>query len=66
MNGMLNARVLLFFSFHDPILREVIPCALVNWFMPVSDQRDKVMGTWEVKLEMAGVRPNVIGSYSPR
>ena len=21
--------------------------------MPVSDQRDKVMGTWEVKLEMA-------------
>jgi hypothetical protein len=56
MNGMLIARVLLFFSFHVPILREVFPCALVNWFIPVSDQRDRVMGTWEVKLEMAGVR----------
>ena len=59
MHGMLIARVLLFFSFHDPILREVIPCALVNWFIPVSDQRDKAMGTWEVKLEMAGVRPTL-------
>jgi hypothetical protein len=56
MNGMLIARVLLFFSFYDPILREVIPCALVNWFVPVSDQHNKVMGTWEVKLEMADVR----------
>ena len=59
MNGMLIARVLLIFSFHDPILREVIPCALVNWFMPVSVQHDKVMGMWEVKLEMAGVRPTL-------
>ena len=59
MNGMLIARVLLFFSFQDPILCEVIPCALVNWFVPISDQCDKVMGTWEVKLEMAGVRPTL-------
>lgn len=59
MNGILIAQVLLFFSFHDPILRKVIPCALVNWFIPVSDQQDKVMGMWEVKLEMAGARPTL-------
>jgi hypothetical protein len=57
MHGMLIARVLLFFSFCDPILHEEIPCALVNWFIPISQQHDKAMGTWEVKLEIAGTRP---------
>lgn len=55
MHGMLIACVLLFFSFHDPVLCEEIPCALVNWFMPVSDQRDEVMGMWEFKPEMVGI-----------
>jgi hypothetical protein len=59
MQGMLIARVLLFFSFHDPVLREEIPCALVNWFMPVSDQRDEVMGMWEFRPEMVGSRPTL-------
>jgi hypothetical protein len=57
MHGMLIARVLLFFSFRDPILHEdieEIPCALVNWFIPISQRHDKAMGMWEVKLEMAG------------
>ena len=56
MHGMLIARVLLFFSFHDPVLCEEVPCALVNWFMPVSNQRDGVMGMWELKLEMVGIQ----------
>lgn len=59
MHGMLIARVLLFFSFHDPILHEVFPCALVNWFTPVSDRRDEVMGMWEFKPEMVGTRPTL-------
>jgi hypothetical protein len=59
MHGMLIACVLLFFSFHDPVLCEEIPCALVNWFMPVSDQRDEVMGMWEFKPEMVGTRPTL-------
>lgn len=58
VDGMLIAQVLLF-SFYDPIIRQVILCALVNWFMPVLDQHDKVMGTWEVKIEMVGVRPTL-------
>ena len=59
MCGMLVARVLLFFSFHDPLMDWEIPCALVNWFMPVSEQRDDVMGMWEFRLEMVGARPTL-------
>ena len=59
IHGMLIARVLLFFSFRDPVLCEEVPCALVNWFMPVSNQRDGVMGMWELKLEMVGMRPTL-------
>ena len=59
MHGMLIAHVQLFFSFHDPVLHEEIPCALVNCFTPVSDQRDEVMGMWEFKPEMVGTRPTL-------
>lgn len=54
MHGMLIACVLLFFLFHDPVLCEEVPCALVNWFMLVSNQQDGVMGMWELKLKMVG------------
>ena len=43
IHGMLIACVLLFFTFHDPVLCEEVPCALVNWFMLVSNQWD---GWW--------------------
>ena len=56
MCGMLVACVLLFFSFHDPLMDREIPCTLVNWFMPVSEQQDDVMGMWEFRLEMVGAR----------
>jgi hypothetical protein len=59
IHGMLVTRVLLFFSFRDPVLCEEAPCALVNWFTPVSNRRDGVMGMWELKLEMAGMRPTL-------
>jgi hypothetical protein len=59
MHGMIIARVLLFFSFRDPLLHEETPCALVNWFMPVSECRDDAMGMWEFKPEIAGARPTL-------
>ena len=55
IHGMLIAHVLLFFSFHDPVLCEEVPCVLMNWFMPVSNQQDGVMGMWELKLKMVGM-----------
>jgi hypothetical protein len=57
MHGMLIARVLLFFSFNDPVLQKEIPCALVNWFVPLSAERDKTTGMWECRMETNGARP---------
>ena len=51
MYGMLVACVLLFFSFYDPYLKENIACALVNWFVPVEDEPDDVIGMWVVHPE---------------
>jgi hypothetical protein len=45
MLGMLVARVVLFFSFHDRRLRENIPCALVNWVVPTTESPDPSTGT---------------------
>ena len=59
MHGMLVARVVLFFSFHDPRLRENIPCALVNWFVPATDSPDPSTGMWVVKPEVLGGKPTL-------
>ena len=59
MCGMLVACVLLFFSFHDPLMDWEIPCALVNWFILVSEQQDDVMGMREFRLEMVGAWPTL-------
>lgn len=56
MEGMLVARILLFFSYYDQVLRETIPCALVNWFLPRG--HDGVTGFYEVEPErIAGQKP---------
>lgn len=58
MQGMLVARVLLFFSYFDSYLNKDIPCALVNWFTRHGDKPDKVTGMWIVQPEyQGGVRP---------
>jgi hypothetical protein len=59
MHGMLIARVLLFFSFRDPILREEVPCALVNWFVPASELPDPTTGMWVFKPEIEGGKPTL-------
>jgi len=51
MQGLLVARVLLFFSFVDDVDRETVPCALVSWFVPASNCRDPDTGMWTVKPE---------------
>ena len=53
MGGLLIARILLFFSFYDPVLQTYIPCALINWFVPISDKPDPNTGMWvfEPKIE---------------
>ena len=51
MQGLLVARVLLFFSFVDDVDRETVPCALVSWFVPASNCRDPDTGMWTVKSE---------------
>ena len=58
MEGMLIARIHLFFSYFDDYLRENVPCALVSWFVPVGDQPDEVTGMWMVTPErIAGQTP---------
>jgi hypothetical protein len=52
MHGILIAHVLLFFSFHDPVLQKEVPCALVNWFVPVSEVPDSATGMWAFKPEV--------------
>jgi hypothetical protein len=56
LRGMLIARVLLFFSFRDPVLQKEIPCALINWFIPKSDKPDSVTGMWVFEPEIEGGR----------
>ncbi|KAI9442800.1 hypothetical protein F5148DRAFT_963657, partial [Russula earlei] len=46
MHGMMVARVLLFFSFSDPMLQEELPCALINWFIPAIEYPDPSTGMW--------------------
>lgn len=54
MEGMLVARVLLFFSFYDSHLEKDIPCALVNWFVLDGEEPDDVTGMWVVRPEYQG------------
>lgn len=51
MDGLLVARVHLFFSFFDDYDEETVPCALVSWFVPASRRRDPETGMWMVKAE---------------
>ncbi|KAF8157500.1 hypothetical protein BJ912DRAFT_866975 [Pholiota molesta] len=51
MRGMLIARVRLLFSFIDEDDGIVVPCALVSWYLPASDERDPDTGMWLVKPE---------------
>jgi hypothetical protein len=44
MEGMLVARILLFFSYYDDYLWEGIPCALVDWFVHADECPDEVTG----------------------
>jgi hypothetical protein len=59
MRGMLVARVLLFFSFYDPKLHEEVPCALVNWFIPATEDADPSTGMWVLKPEVSGGKPTL-------
>ena len=52
MNGLLVARVLLFFSFM--IDEELHQCALVHWFSTLGNQPDPDNGMWVVAPEAAG------------
>jgi hypothetical protein len=54
MRGMLIARVLMFFQYHDSYLDKDVPCALVNWFVLKGDARDPDTGMWVVKPEVEG------------
>ena len=51
MKGMLIARVLLFFSFLDPYLKEEVSCALVNWYTHVNIKPDRSTGMWVMEPE---------------
>ena len=52
MNGLLVARVLLFFSFM--IDEELHQCALVHWFSTLGNQPDPDNGMWVVVPKAAG------------
>ncbi|KAF8200135.1 hypothetical protein BJ912DRAFT_1126700 [Pholiota molesta] len=51
MRGMLIARIHLLFSFIDENVGETVPCALVSWYLPASNERDPDTGMWSVKPE---------------
>jgi len=58
MEGMLIARIHLFFSYYDEYLQMTVPCALVNWFVPADEVPDEVTCMWTVKPEViAGQKP---------
>lgn len=56
MEGLLVARIHLFFSFIDDTNGETVPCALVSWFVPASNLRDPDTGMWLVKPEGTRMR----------
>ncbi|KAH7906435.1 hypothetical protein BJ138DRAFT_1071737 [Hygrophoropsis aurantiaca] len=49
MQGMVIGRVYLFFSFK--FADETFPCALIHWYVPVSDHPDEDSGLWIVRPE---------------
>jgi hypothetical protein len=53
MRGMLIARVRLLFSFidEDSDVGATVPCALVSWYLPASNNRDPDTGMWLVQPE---------------
>ncbi|KAF9053428.1 hypothetical protein BJ165DRAFT_1571490 [Panaeolus papilionaceus] len=51
MEGLLVARLHLLFSFYDDFTEEVIPCALVSWFVLAQPRPDRETGMWVVKPE---------------
>ncbi|KJA15337.1 hypothetical protein HYPSUDRAFT_149256 [Hypholoma sublateritium FD-334 SS-4] len=53
MRGMLIARVHLLFSFidEDSDAEATVPCALVSWYLPASNDRHPDTGMWLVKPE---------------
>lgn len=53
MRGMLIARIHLLFSFidEDSDAGATVPCALVSWYLPVSNDRHPDTGMWLVKPE---------------
>ena len=56
MKGLLIAQVLLFFSYHDDLSDTMVPCVLINWFLPKG--HDGVTGLWVVEPEkIAGQKP---------
>ncbi|KZV62312.1 hypothetical protein PENSPDRAFT_692611 [Peniophora sp. CONT] len=57
MGGMLIARVLAFISFEY----NEIPysCAVVEWYMPMSDEPDPLTGMWIVEPELDGVERTI-------
>lgn len=55
MEGMVIARVLLFFSFHYK--RVDYSCAYVNWFVRNDDEPDHDTGMWTVSLEKRHGKP---------
>jgi len=57
MHSMMVACVLLFCSFYDPMLQEDLPCALINWFIPVTEDPDQLTGMWVIKPEFLGGKP---------
>ncbi|KAF8156943.1 hypothetical protein B0H34DRAFT_711270 [Crassisporium funariophilum] len=65
MQGMLIARVHLFFSFDDEDSQETVPCALVSWYLPASDDCDPDTGMWVVKPEGAHLLPKYGVGFLP-
>ena len=51
MEGMLIARLRLLFSFVDADDGDVVPCALVSWFVPTQGEHDPETGMWTVEPE---------------
>jgi hypothetical protein len=64
MQGMVIARVLLFFSFN--YRRRDYGCAFVNWFVTGEDEPDEDTGMWAVELDrnLRG-RPIVMSGGNP-
>ena len=51
MDGMLIAQLCLLFSFINADDGEVIPCALISWFVPTQENCDPETGMWTVEPE---------------